>query len=154
LLALTQHTGANGRFGLAVYTVHLPPGVDVLPRPCAAPPHAAPPCAVMADAANTKTAAERARRDRPGRKRAEQGRLDLGWAPDESPSFRLPAALASVCGDFIVSGGTFVLTVTALTDGEYLPSSGLRGQAHSDRPHLDCCPKLGQRRVDCRARLL
>jgi hypothetical protein len=69
---LEQATGHDGRFGLAVYTLHLPAGVEMMP--CADPPHTVQPHTVKADTASTN----RRRQGLPRSRRVEQATLDLG----------------------------------------------------------------------------
>jgi DNA-binding transcriptional ArsR family regulator len=78
LVELEQHTQSDGRFGLAGYTVHLPPGLDVTPSTDGDRPHTAEPSTVEADAASITTDTKRVRRTAPRSKRAEQATLDLG----------------------------------------------------------------------------
>ena len=75
---LEQHAGPGGRFGLAVYTVHLPVGVEVIASPCGERPHTAPPRTVNADTATKAAPGKQDRRVRPASKPVEQGTLDLG----------------------------------------------------------------------------
>ena len=75
---LEQHAGPGGRFGLAVYTVHLPVGVEVIASPCGERPHTAPPRTVNADTATKAVPRKQDRRVRPASKPVEQGTLDLG----------------------------------------------------------------------------
>jgi hypothetical protein len=49
LVELEQHTQTGGRFGLAGYTLHLPPGTDVVAPPCRDRPHTAQPRRVAPD---------------------------------------------------------------------------------------------------------
>ncbi len=73
VVELAQSTGPGGRFGLAVYTVHLPAGIEVIGSPRTARPNTVAPDAVDADATTSAVPA----RDTPPR-RGEQGALDFG----------------------------------------------------------------------------
>ena len=77
MVTLDQPTGRDGRFALAVYTVHLPVGVTVTLAPCTDHPHTVRPCTVTPDAESPASTAP-PRRARPSSKRAVQATLDLG----------------------------------------------------------------------------
>jgi hypothetical protein len=75
---LTQGSGPDGRFGLAVYALHLPPGID-LALPCVDRPHAVDPHTVstdMAPAAELHRPIQR--RGSAGSATSAQGALDFG----------------------------------------------------------------------------
>ena len=90
---LCQTSGVAGRFGLASYTLRLPPGLEIVPPPLGTPhaaePHTDEPVAEKPHVERSSTAQERpdsaARPARPARRRLaashdgwSQGTLDLG----------------------------------------------------------------------------
>ena len=86
IVELCQTSGAAGRFGLAAYTLHLPPGVEVLPprtgTPQAETPHTEKPCTENshAETAHTDRGRRAARPPRPAvsPRQWAQDALDLG----------------------------------------------------------------------------
>ncbi len=76
IVELAQSAGANGRFGLAAYTVHLPAGMELVGSPRPGRPHTVRPHAVEAVTATMVT--NRAPRSTLPSRRGEQGALDLG----------------------------------------------------------------------------
>jgi hypothetical protein len=62
---LTQGAGPDGRFGLAVYALHLPPGID-LALPCADRPHTVEPHTVSSDTVPDSELHRPIQRRRPG----------------------------------------------------------------------------------------
>jgi hypothetical protein len=93
---LEQHTGPDGRFGLAEYVVHLPVGIELTGSPCTDRPRTANPGVATPDTASTPRLTERRRRATSSSKRVEQGMLDLGsGARSEPPSS--PARRAGKC---------------------------------------------------------
>ena len=113
---LVPATGAAGRFGLMVYALTELPGVEVLPctdSPQTVEPH-------TARAASDGNREPPRLPDRRGRRRPSTS----GRVPREGPGIGLPGGLAGVCADFaLLLWRWLVLTVTALTNAEYLLSS-------------------------------
>jgi hypothetical protein len=78
LVDLAQRVEPNGRFGLAVYSVHLPAGLAVVSSPCVDLPHAERPHAVDGHTPDDRSTGTPRPRPPRGSRRVDQGTLDLG----------------------------------------------------------------------------